>query len=136
AHVPEQADLVAVSGANQYRVRPFALASTVTLLMRTVLSALPAAVAAEGPAAATEAPRAASAATDTAATDALTTRPVPGAPARRRAGGPLPARPRLAGMATRPASAANAATSITPAAIPAVVRTSVKPNRPVHNDSR
>ena len=40
------------------------------------------------------------------------------------------------GMATRPVSAANAATSITPAAIPAVVRTSVKPNRPVHNDSR
>ena len=69
AHVPEQADLVAVSEANQYRVRPFALTSTITLLMRTVLSALPAAVAAEGPAAATEAPRTASAATDTAATE-------------------------------------------------------------------
>ena len=70
--------------------------------MRTVLSALPAAVVAEEPAAATEAPRTASAATDVAATDALTTRSVPGAPARRRASGPLSARPRLAGMATMP----------------------------------
>src|SRR5258705_10139745 len=104
--------------------------------MRRALSAAPGGVAAGGSAAATEAPGTASAATDTAATDTLTTRPVPGAPVRRRAGGLLSALPRLAGMATRPVSAANAATSITPAAIPAVVRTSVKPNRPVHNDSR
>ena len=34
------------------------------------------------------------------------------------------------------ASVANAATSMIPAQIPAVVRTSVKPNRPTHSDSR
>ena len=39
------------------------------------------------------------------------------------------------GAAAR-ASVAKAATSMIPATIPAVVRTSVKPNRPTHSDSR
>ena len=34
------------------------------------------------------------------------------------------------------ASVAKAATSISPAAIPAVVRTSLNPNNPIHTDSR
>jgi hypothetical protein len=41
AHEPLQFDLVLVSGANQYKVKPLALVSTVVPLMLAVLSALP-----------------------------------------------------------------------------------------------
>ena len=41
-----------------------------------------------------------------------------------------------AGTAARMASTAKAATSITPATIPAVVRTSLNPNSPIHTDRR
>ena len=40
------------------------------------------------------------------------------------------------GPAATTASTAKMAMSITPATMPAVVRTSVKPNKPIHNDSR
>ncbi len=44
--------------------------------------------------------------------------------------------PGAAGPAARAASAANAATSTIPAAIPAVLRISLNPNRPIHTDWR
>ena len=109
---------------------------------------LPPAAVAPGPlAAATEAPSTAKAATDTAATDdrhhpgARHASPQAGqqAPSAPRGAAWLPDRPRPPGAAARPARtarAAKAATSITPATIPAVVRTSLNPNRPIHNDSR
>jgi hypothetical protein len=128
-HDAKQADLAAASGANQYSVRPFASASTVTPPMRTAFRA-PGAFAAGTPAAATEAPSTASATTDTAAIE------TPAMSARKRASRRPPTRPRSAGITASPARAAKAATSTTPAAIPAVVRTSLNPNRPIHKDSR
>src|SRR5215471_12225038 len=41
AQLPLQLDVVAVSGANQYRVKPWALVSTAALLIVVVFSALP-----------------------------------------------------------------------------------------------
>ena len=128
---------MAVSGANQYSVNPLALVSTVTPAILAVLRAPPAGVGPGPLACATEMPNTISAAMEMPAT----ARPAPGRPAGSLAGGGLPevgpaGRPRTAGAAARAASAAKAATSITPAAIPAMVRVSLNPNRPIHTDRR
>ena len=111
-----------MSGANQYSVRPLALVSRFTPpSLRGLQTSAPVATGCVfGVATAT--PSSASATTEAAAI-----------------GGNDPAAQvqgsGRAGAAAR-ASAANAATSMIPATIPAVVRTSVKPNRPNQIDSR
>src|SRR5215472_1608195 len=138
AQTPLQCDRVGVSGANQYTVNPWAVVSTVTPPIVAVLRVPPAGAGAGPPAAATEMPSTTRAAPDRPAT----ARPAPGMPAWNRASIRLPpvaclaCRPGVAGVAARAASAAKAATSITPATMPAVVRISLKPNRPIHTDSR
>src|SRR5580704_10157309 len=70
AHEPVHREAAAVSGANQYRVRPAALVSTVTLpivVVFKVTAALPATAGAP-PARASATPSTASAATETAPT--------------------------------------------------------------------
>src|SRR6516162_10824916 len=77
AHTPLQADLVAVSGANQYRVKPLELVSTVTPPILAVFRVPLVAADAGGPAAATEMPSTARAAAERPATAC----PAPGIPA-------------------------------------------------------
>src|SRR5215472_5280566 len=134
--------MVAVSEENQYSVKPLALMSTLTPPIVAVFSP-PLADADPGPAArAITKPNAVRAMTQMQATAG----PAPGIPADamacNRASAGLPAavgRAGCLGMAGKTASvasAANAATSISPAAIPAVVRISVKPNRPFQTATR
>src|ERR1700742_4142973 len=83
AQVPEQFDLVGVSGANQYKVNPLPLAITVVLSTWAVFSTAPAVGPADGPAPvgppapATATPSSTSAITDTPPAAAT----APGAPA-------------------------------------------------------
>ena len=121
-----------MSGANQYSVKPFALASTLAPPICTtfrppldatvlVLPAVPAAT-----------PSSTSATTET---PAIST-PGTGMASTSRSSGEAPAARSAPGATTMTASTANAATSMIPATIPAVVRTSVNPNRPTQIDSR
>ncbi|HEX6450341.1 MAG TPA: hypothetical protein VF060_12880 [Trebonia sp.] len=107
-----------MSGANQYSVKPLPLASTVTPPSCSVFSSgrAPAALAAGAglPALTTAMPSRASATRDRPAT-----------------AGPTPGMPSCS-----LASTANAATSIRPATIPAVVRTSLNPNKPIQTERR
>src|SRR5712671_7215534 len=136
AHDPVHSELVLVSGANQYRVRPLALVRTSTPPILAVLRVAPTSAAATGdpPALTTATPSRARAATETALTEPTTRDIALCALARARRGAPLA----RAGPAVTAASAsvAKAATSIRPAAIPALVRISLKPNNPIQTASR
>src|ERR1022692_41985 len=133
AHAPLQFDLVAVSMANQYSVKPLAFVSTLAPPIVVVFS-FPDADGVVPPDPATATPSSTRATTDS---PAIAGR-APGMPAcslartvcRAAAGSPA------AGVAASTASAANATTSMIPAMIPAVVRTSLNPNRPIHTDKR
>ena len=133
-------EAVGVSGANQYSVKPLALVSTVTpptLAVFSVTAPWPAA--GGGPLAlATATPSRARASTDTAPTAPISTDTAECTRATLRAAElihPSASRAGPAAAAAR-ASVAKAATSISPAAIPALVRTSLKPNSPTHTASR
>src|SRR6516162_8214295 len=126
-------ELVGVSGANQYRVRPLALVSTLTPPIFAVFRVAPTSAAATGdpPALTTATPSRARAATETTLTAPTTIDTAACARTRGpdRAGAPAC----RAGSAVTAASAsvAKAATSMRPAAIPALVRISLKPNNPI-----
>ena len=98
----------------------------------------PAAAAGGPPALATATPSRAKAVTETAPTAGITIDTADCTRASIQASGlagPSACRPELAAIAAR-ASTAKAATSISPAAIPALVRTSLNPNSPTHTASR
>jgi hypothetical protein len=129
-----------VSGANQYTVKPLALASCVVPPIVMAFSPVPVAAGAGRLAPAVATPSSTSAAAASAAAAVAAARATAGgiragSPARP-AAAPLTGVLAGAGASTSAARTANAATSITPATMPAVVRTSWKPNSKVYTDRR
>ena len=133
-------DAVAVSGANQYRVKPSALVSTATppISVRCKITPVPAGAACGAPALATATPSRARASSETAPTPPITTDRAACTRASIRAPEPSGLPAFWAGSATIAAMTRipKAATSISPAAIPARVRISLNPNNPIHTASR